>query len=213
MPRRLPPLANVFASDANNATRLASGIEIVHSAVPRGSIARKQLPQKRIEAIYEMAYLRIFLAWETFLEEAFLRYLCGYASTLGPERLLQPAFPSRQAAELSVLHGLKFVSWARPNGIIDRAQNYVVDGLHETVVSSATRYLDYLADVRNRVAHSSDYARSQFDTAALFLSGSAYRGSSAGRFLRDWDTTARPQIRWLHAIATSLQGLANQIAP
>src|SRR5712672_2619521 len=42
------------------------------------------LDLNKLELLYELAYLRFFIQWEVFLEQSFLRYLCGYSSSVRP---------------------------------------------------------------------------------------------------------------------------------
>jgi hypothetical protein len=44
------------------------------------------------------------------------------------------------------------------------------------------------------------------------IAGRRYRGSRAGAFLRDEDSSATPAPRWLEQLGREFQGLAAQIA-
>lgn len=81
--RNMPPLGAVFARQCDLALNLARAGEIARAASPPGSIAYQQLYPARLETLYEAAYLRVFISWELFLEESFLRFLCGYSSPTG----------------------------------------------------------------------------------------------------------------------------------
>ena len=41
------------------------------------------LPQLQLNMVYELAFLRCFISWETFLEDAFLAYAMGRAGLSG----------------------------------------------------------------------------------------------------------------------------------
>jgi hypothetical protein len=78
-------------------------------------------------------------------------------------------------------------------------------------VLSARSSLEVFAAVRHRIAHGQEDARRKFDLATMNLCGKRYRGSRAGKFLRDWDTSTAVSLRWLESMATGLEGLSSQI--
>jgi len=41
------------------------------------------MPRIQVEIIAELSFLRIFIAWENFLEKSFIRYLVGAKSPSG----------------------------------------------------------------------------------------------------------------------------------
>src|SRR3954468_2679348 len=82
MPRQMPPLALRFAGAVTRAAGIAEAGEIVRASATPGSVVQRELRVSRLEALHEMAYLRIFVEWELFLEEAFFRSQCGYVSSL-----------------------------------------------------------------------------------------------------------------------------------
>src|SRR2546427_472886 len=90
MARRMPQLQALFATETDRALGLAEAGERIRAVSHSGSVGRTELSISRLEAMYEMAFLRIFLLWEDFLEQSFLRYLCGYASSTGVASLVNP---------------------------------------------------------------------------------------------------------------------------
>jgi hypothetical protein len=204
-------LNDSFSLEVDRATQLAQAGERVRAGSPPKSLARKELTPARLEALYEAAYLRLFLAWETFLEQTFHRYLCGQVSALGGCVLTNPPYATLVAAQAAVLGGHDFVSWADPAKVVRRSQKYMTAGFHETVLLSDQARLVHFQSIRNRVAHPSQFARNQFDAATRALTLRRYPGSSAGRFLRDRATlTPYPKV-WLEVIADELVSLAHQI--
>ena len=60
-----------------------SSTEVAFSGEP------ESLTVTGLELSYELAYLRIFGFWESFLEQCFVRLLCGYErGSNGPETML-----------------------------------------------------------------------------------------------------------------------------
>lgn len=211
MARKLPRLDLQFGREVDKALALAEAAEQIKILSATGSIARKELPKSRLEAIYEIAYLRIFLLWEDLLEQSFLRYLCGFVPPSGAVSLIPPKYKTIGHAEKAVLGKRDFVSWANPNYVIKRSKTYFLKGPHEIVVASNLSRMGAFNAIRNRIAHSSAFARLQFDNATVSLVGHRYGGSSAGRFLRDAAVTSPTPQRWLAFIASELKLLALQV--
>jgi hypothetical protein len=211
----MPPLASRFADGVKAAAGIAEAGEILRSGARKGSVVYRELRLSRLEALHEMAYLRIFVAWEVFLEATFLRTQCCYETPL-----YTPTFaagkarqPSLAAAQLALYAGQQYLLWHNPNSTVARAREWFISCPHEHVILSNVSRLEWFAAARHAIAHGSADALRKFDQASIGLAGRRYPGSSAGRFLRDWDQTVVPPRRWLHSIADELVGLAGQIAP
>jgi hypothetical protein len=105
---------------------------------------------------------------------------------------------------------MQYRLWHNPTQIIARCHGFIVNGYHETVVSSNLARLNHFAAIRHRIAHAQSHARAQFDHATMNLAAKRYKGGRPGKFLRDWESPSR---RWLEGIADELKHLANQITP
>jgi hypothetical protein len=211
----MPPLATRFGAEVDRALELAEAGEVARVNLPKQSTALREWRVPRLEALYEMAYLRIFVGWEVFLEEAFLRMMCGYQSSV-----YAPVFASGQGrcvtlndAQRDLYAGQDFLLWHNPGTVRRRAMNWLQLSPHETVIDSNFSRIEWLAYVRHRVAHGSTHAKGQLDTATINLAGRRYPGASAGKFLRDWDGGSSPPIRWLQSIGAEFKSLASQISP
>lgn len=182
---------------------------------PSGSWLREEWHVGRVEMLYELAYLRLFIEWEAFLEQSFIRYMCGYISHCHnpmPSSRLGAFCYSLSIAATAVLNARPYVLWHNPTAVIGRARNWLSACPHEVVVLSHYADLENYAAVRHRIAHGQQDAKVKFDTATMALVGRRYRGARPGRFLRDWDRSAVPQVRWLESVGKSLSNLASQIA-
>ncbi len=209
----MPPLSSEFAKQVDRALSLAQAGETIRAASPKGSVAWDELRPARLEALYEMAYLRVFVEWEVFLEESFVRYLSGYATSTGPAQLLNPPCRTLNDSRTAMLGGRDFVTWANPVAVERLCRSFINNGAHELVVRSNRNRLTWFASVRHRVAHGSAHAKREFDIATMGLAGRRYRGSSPGSFLRDWTPGVSPPERWLQSIGTEFKNLAFQIIP
>jgi hypothetical protein len=211
MPRRMSRLDVDLTNEVNRAVGLAEAGVHIRAASPTRSIARRELTITRLEALYEVAFLRVFLVWETFLEQSFYRYLCGHVSALGACTLIYPAHATIAAAEAAVLGTNDYVSWANATKVVRRAQRHMTGSFHEIVLLSDLARMGHFTAVRNRIAHTSQFARNEFDVATRALALHRYPGSSAGRFLRDRAVAGPIPKTWIEVIADELKALAHQI--
>jgi len=208
MARQMPGYTAVLRQRVASALALAQAGEVAAQ-----SSARAHWHVARIEYLYEISFLRVFVEWEVFLEQTFLRYLCGYQSSRG----VFPAAtgnhcPSLAQAETLIFGTRGFTLWHDPTRVVNRSRGHLQGCPHEVVIQTSIPRLESFAAIRHRVAHGQDDAKTKFDRATMLLSGRRYRGARPGRFLRDWDTTSNPRQRWIEVISLELAGLANQIA-
>lgn len=209
----MPDLAGQFRVQARSALAIADFGEAALQRSPRGA-PHERLHYRRLELLYELAYLRTFVAWEAFLEDTFLRYMCGQTSRVGSATPIQGTAIHRNiaAAHSAVMGNRGFALWHDPNKVLTRSKRYFTSCPIETVLSSASVRLTALGAIRHRIAHAQADAKTKFDNATMSLAGRRYMGSRAGAFLRDVDTTSSPSARWLVTLATELEALARQIA-
>lgn len=211
MPRTVAPSLGLFTGEITRAVAIAQLGERIRATAPLGSVARRELRPEKLEALYELAYLRLFLAWEHFLEETFTRLLCGHVTAAGPPTLIQAKFPNLNAARIAILHGQDFVSWANPAAVERRSRAFFTAGTHELVIQSSRARISAFNSVRNRIAHKSTFSQQEFDGASMLLAGRRYPASAPGRFLRDWNPAVVPPERYIHSLVAELNSLAAQI--
>lgn len=213
MPRQLPPLAQQFSDRVSDALALAEVGEVARAESSRSSRTRALLHFSRVESLYELAFLKIFVSWEAFLEDAFLRLLCGYSASAGQEPL-KPGERYRAtlaAAEHDVLNGRAYVLWHNPSHVIDRSKRFFSSGNLEMTVASHSARIEAMANVRHRIVHSQADSVTKFHSATLLFAGVRYGGARVGRFLRDWVPGVHPRETWLAHLAQELEGIAKQI--
>jgi hypothetical protein len=211
MSRQLPNFGAALNRRVVEALRIAEAGELsfVQSAATGRPVG---IHPARLQAIYEMAFLRIYVGWEATLEEVFLRLLCGYSSprcstTLQP---LGSYFRSLSLAEAALLRGARYILWHDPSRIVQRSQRYFAASTFELVIATNTARLLSLASIRHRITHAHQDARTRFDAATMAIAGRRYRGSRPGAFLRDV-SPARNE-RWLTVLADEFVNLAAQIS-
>ena len=217
MPKRMPRFDLHLLAVARTATAIVEAGELAH--VSSDNTVRKKWATTRLEALYELAYLRIFAAWESCLEGIFYRSLCGYASSAGREVIVGGAYYSSvAAAEAAVLPpGFSYTLWHSPTKVIRRCQQFIQSGtgggpdLQRTVLASNVTRLEYLSYARHRIVHDQADAKVKFNNATRSLVGRTYLASRPGKFLRDWDASGTARRRWLETLIQELTGLARQM--
>jgi hypothetical protein len=212
----MPSLAQRFATDVDRAVGIARAGELAWLDAKPASVTRRELRGARIDVLYEMAYLRLFVGWEIFLEETFLRMMCGWSSPLYTPALVSPhrPFGTISSARSALYGGKDYLLWHNPGVVSKRCNKWFQNGIHAQVIASSEARLEWFAAVRHRIAHGSDQVKREMNTASTGLAGRRYPGASAGRFLRSWrEAEPLQQERWLRAIADELSRLAHQMSP
>lgn len=152
-----------------------------------GAVRARGVPFFRLEQIAELSYLRTFLAWETFLEDSFARFLCGAKSGSGfrPVRYASPAniAHAHRLVRMGPQRVARYGDWGSRDFVLTRANLLFKDGKpYAPPLQAAGRDVDDMRIIRNRVAHRSEYARSKFDDFVLRRLG-VPRRLHPGRFL------------------------------
>lgn len=151
------------------------------------------IPRIQLEIIVEMAFLRIFIAWENFLEESFIRYAVGAASPSGytPDTLVHPRNIGH-ALEL-VLSGRDYVPWNSASEVTRRSLPYFQNGEpYRSALDTVAIELDEMNTIRNRITHKSVNSKSKFNAFIRRKFGHGVRGMTPGRFLLTFPTSSPP---------------------
>lgn len=206
----MPPCDAVLSRHIDEALELVRAGEVARTAT-LPAVAR-EFYVSRLELLYEFAFLRMFVAWEVFLEDTFFRYLCGYVSRYGQATLTAGShFRTLTAAQRAVLQNRDYVLWHNPTRVVQRSASFIRQGRHEIVIASSGARLEAMAAIRHRIAHGHPDAQAKFDGATMALAGKRYRASRPGRFLRDWCAATMPPTRWLRVLGDELRNLAIQV--
>jgi len=207
MPRQMPRLDLAFGAQAQSALAIARAGEVAR--INGGAGVRSELTEARLIFLYEVAFLRVFAAWEICQEEYFIRGLCGF--TIGGHQEVPSSgayTPTLAAAQATVLQGRPFILWHNPTKVIARCQSFfqpVGPCALENALNGNLSRLEQIAIIRHRVVHDQHDAKKNFDNASAGLTGRTYPASRPGRLLRDHVPGSAPQQRWLSALVDDLQ--------
>lgn len=176
--------------------------------------ASPRISRKRRDSIVELAFLRTFLAWETFLEDSFLLYLLGQKPPRGraPHRHTIP--PNRKLAEeWLVPEGRQYAQWdAVP--VSNRAQRFFREGRPFTrALRSHQSTLDETKIIRNAIAHDSKNAHDKFENLVRVKLGTLPPNVTVGSFLGMTVSSSSPPVSFLEFYLEKVEVVARLIVP
>jgi len=172
----------VFDNRLAGSLRLARDIRAYRVQGPRR--IRALTPSERAHLV-EMAFIRMFLAWEDFLEESYIRYLRGGKTRRGRKaKPLVTVISLHRARRLIYGEGRRYADWCEPSRVVERARLHFKDGEpYATPIDSAALHLNRMRVIRNRIAHRSEIAARQFRDLLREFYGSGHRQQSPGAIL------------------------------
>jgi hypothetical protein len=176
------------------------------SATPHISVPRR-------DSIVELAFLRGFLAWESFLEESFILHMLGKQPRRGkpPHRYVLP--PNRKVAFDLSAGGRDYASWEVAADVATRATRFFRDGRPYTgPLRAAQNNLDAARTLRNAVAHRSEAAQKRFEGLARNeLGGTLPPRLTVGGFLNTPTPASAPPESFLEYYFGVLEIVAEKI--
>jgi hypothetical protein len=202
-----------FAQRVNETLQIASSTEALWLTAPPASVVRRQLRASQLEALYESVYLRIFSAWESFIEDVVVRFMSGRVTPgYRPVRVSScPRLSSVTAARAHLYKNRDYLLWHNPVTSANRISGYISASPVELVLRSQQLRLQAFADIRHRIAHDSDDSKTKFSAAALMIAGSDYNGKP-GKLLRATDISdPLNQPKWIRVISFELINIAQSI--
>ena len=215
MPRKMPKLDSALAMTIGNILASVKRVELAR--LPKNGHGLKAMPPSEIEEAYERKFLKIFDAWEEFLEKAFLNYLCGRPSVKFGHATIKGGakfYKSLADAETAMLTKIvkkktkkdEYFLWASPKKVRAMVKKHIDCGRHEVLFKSEGIVLGHYSRIRHRIAHERQRdARAKFRDAVLKLSGlSVGFGYRPGQFLRKLNKSVTPNVRWIELIANRL---------
>jgi hypothetical protein len=176
--------------------------------------AAPHISRRERDWISELAFLRAFLALESFLEETFVLYSLGRTAPKGraPYRLTFP--PNRDAAEEWVVpEGRSYASWAAHH-VSNRAGRFFRDGRpFATILRQNQNALDEARTIRNAIAHDSSDAHEKFENLVRNKLGVLPPHLSVGSFLITLVPLAAPPRSFLDEFIDRVELIADKIVP
>lgn len=122
---------------------------------------------EEMEFLVTSAFLKLFIAWESFIETSFIAYLTGEVSLDG-DQLVKYASPVDKKHAHKLLIGTKqYVDWANQDIVKTISALYFEDAEpYSTSIKSITSELSELRTIRNASAHISSTTQTKLDAVA-----------------------------------------------
>lgn len=115
------------------------------------------------EAGVEAAFLQMFRAWEAFLEDSSLAFMCGRLRCDSLSIACHIQTPNEETARGLVYQDRPYVEWTDVEKIVKRWNLFFPStNLLASGISPARVELDQMAAIRNAIAHSSLLSRKKF---------------------------------------------------
>ncbi len=146
--------------------------------------ARPHFLQDQIYLIYELSFLRIFLAGEEFIESTFILYMLQEKtdSGYGPKTYVRPV--DRRHAYKFAREGRDYTDWTSPDTVIRKAVLLFEDGKpFKDAFTPIIQDIQDMKTIRNAVVHMSTKSREKFETLVRNKLGYAKSGITPGEFL------------------------------
>jgi hypothetical protein len=153
----------------NSVIECQSFIDHAHLKYANGSY---KINQNLRIFISESAFLKIFIAWETFLEQCFVDYLLNEPSILvnRPAKWANPI--DRVHANKMIIGTQKYMDWANPELVRRLSEVYFHNGyLFNTQLGAINNDLLDLKTIRNSAAHLSSTTSSKLDGLSTRILG------------------------------------------
>ena len=165
------------------------------------------------EFISESAFLKIFIAWETFLENCFVDYLMGLPS-IQNKRPAKWANPVDKAHAQQLLVGTQnYVDWANPEITRRLSKIYFHEGyVFQSQLAIINQELLDLKTIRNSAAHLSSSTSSKLDGLSSRLLNTQCANYTAYRLLFSIDPLSSNQDTILNNYLFKLDFSAKVIA-
>ena len=213
MPVAVDHCRRELGSTIQTALELARRAPTLHWDDGAGSLERIGI--RRVENVAELAMLRVQLGWETFLEDVFVRYMCGARTAAGfAPVLLGPRQRTLGDAMATLLGGQPYLNWSIVNTLNRAATHFNAGAPFSTTLAVVRTAVIEFNAIRNRIAHSSEFSRNEFRSVVLNHLGYVPRGMSSGRFLLTTiPGSGTPGTRFIDDYALKLLGASALIVP
>ena len=171
-------------------------------------------PKNLHEVLYEAAFLRSFVAWERFLEDAFLSYLMGKKPLQGrpPHRYYRPPDVPSAWRFLSRLSGNRpYLDWTDAIQVAERADLVFRRGSCFDKLRADNAVIQEMKTVRNAITHHSDNSRAKFEELVRHKLTTLPPQCTPGSFLGTRDPSAQSPDTFLDTYLGVIRALANDI--
>jgi hypothetical protein len=165
--------------------------------------------------ISESAFLKMFVAWETFVENSFIDYLINEESIMlrRPAKWATPI--DRKHAHQIIIGNQKYMDWSNPETVRNISKIFFHQGyIFATSLSAINTDLMDMKTIRNSAAHLSSTTSDKLDGLATRILGTPCHNYQAYQLLFATDPRSAPSVqtvlqRYLALIDIAAEQIAN----
>lgn len=204
------PLIDCLNSFRNSINEARGFIAIAFQQDAHGNYL---LPQNQRDFITDSAFLKIFIAWETFIESAFIKFMLGQPSINGNVTpcYVQPV--DEDHAHKILIGTQKYVDWANHEVVRRLSTLYFPNGNHiYTFFCSIQLELSDLRSIRNAAAHLSSTTSKGLNSVGSRLLGSTQTNLTVSQLIFALDPVAGNGNTFLDSYLAKLDIVAEGIA-
>ncbi|SHN10702.1 hypothetical protein [Mucilaginibacter sp. OK098] len=197
----------------NYRNSIAEANSFLAMAFQKDSTGSYLLQANQRNFITDSSFLKMFIAWETFIESAFLNYMLGELSING-NSIIRYVQPLDYAHANKILIGTqKYVDWSNPE-IIKRLSNlyFKPSNIIDTYISSAMTDLFDLKTIRNAAAHLTSTTQTQIVSLGNRLLNINNPTLTVSDLILSFDPMVSTSVTVLTSYLTKLDILAEGIA-
>jgi len=164
-----------------------SSLDIANKAAQYKELRKgkyRSIPKPMLYSINELSFLKLFISWEHFLEQSFIRFMCKAKNSAGfpVETYVNPR--DLEHALNMLKQKQRYVDWTVVNDVIKRAKLYFKDGEpFSTALGQVSAHLTEMKIIRNRIVHESKKANEDFRNLVRQKFGHFPRGMMPGKLL------------------------------
>ena len=180
-----------------------------------------------IEKIVEVAFLKLVISWEVFLERTLVLYLIGKKTGNGycPDRLVGSIQDEERAYKL--LSGnldfkieSRYLEYLMDAEKVMKAVDFFFENHRYNSIKEYSAFIKHIRNIRNHIAHNSLSSRSNFEAATRFFMNTknSYDGTVGGFLLSPVRQNSGIKVSgegWTHfdGLSVFFATLAVEIAP
>lgn len=176
--------ANVLDSYLTDFCRSCDdGLNAINRAIQLTASEPEKFTEELRDMVVGYVILNIFSLWEKFIEDIFIAYMLGKASSMGNpcERYV---FPVDEVHAYQMIKGInQYPEWSNVDTIQVYANNFLKDGKPFSKLLEMQDALKSLKKIRNALAHSSKDAKRKFENLVQGKLGRLPDGITPVRFL------------------------------
>lgn len=202
---------NEFHSEVQRVLKLSEAVQLYRRVDATNRTLK--LTAREQEVIVCMCFLRLHMAWETFLEDSFARYLCGAKSESGklPVILGGIKADSINAALKSLLGTQTYLSWNYDRSQFRARQHFDKGVPFDFPLKAGASTIKAMEIIRNRIAHRSTASRESLRKIVIQWLTFLEPGITPGRLLLKTSVIGARTITNFEDIALKLVIIAKAI--